>query len=87
MKLNFTSSVYFIAITTFSFLTLEAVSALENVAVHINEMQNITEKFLPIFQELASATPGLNVSITTGSSLKTALANGLHCWSFRIMVL
>ena len=33
------------------------------MAEHINEMQNITEKFLPIFQELASVTPGLNVSI------------------------
>jgi hypothetical protein len=50
---------------TVSYLvTLEAISALENVAEHINEMQNITEKFLPIFQELASVTPGLNVSMT-----------------------
>lgn len=42
------------------FSTVEAISALENVAEHINEMQNITEKFLPIFQELA-ASNGLNV--------------------------
>jgi hypothetical protein len=45
-------------------LTAEAINALENVAEHINEMQNITEKFLPIFQELASVTPGVNVSTT-----------------------
>lgn len=41
----------------------EAIGAIENVAEHINEMQSITEQFLPIFQELASANGGLEVRI------------------------
>ena len=36
-------------------------NAIENVAEHINEMQSITEEFLEIFQELASANGSLEV--------------------------
>lgn len=59
--------IIYLTLLNISFHIAEAISALENVAEHINEMQNITEKFLPIFQELANVTSGLSVS-TVGQS-------------------
>lgn len=70
----------------------EAISAIEHVAEHINEMQSITEQFLQIFQELARESGSLEVSdvdvdkllhhkkLTWLNSPETVKANSLR-WS------